>query len=134
MERQKNDAPCKPSPGPWTLKLDGLIRDAHSNIIVVCYNFDDAEHIIGCVNKAGSRTLSHRRPLPPNPDGLNFDRAAWADKAISAFRAETGTDHEDSLGDLLTDLMHWADRAGFDFDLALERARGHYEAETSEAV
>ena len=50
IERRKNDEPSKPSPGPWTLKLDGLIRDAHGNIIVVCYNFEDAEHIIGCVS------------------------------------------------------------------------------------
>ena len=63
----------------------------------------------------------------------NLDRADWADKAIRAFRAETGSDHEDSLGDLLTDLMHWADTRNFDFDAALARARGHYAAEIAEA-
>ena len=40
-------------------------------------------------------------------------------------------DAEEALGDLLTDLMHWSDRSGFDFDAALERARTHYEAETA---
>jgi hypothetical protein len=43
---------------------------------------------------------------------------------------ETGTDQEAALGDLLADLMHWTDRNGQDFDAALDRARGHYEAET----
>lgn len=70
-------------------------------------------------------------PLPPDADGMNFDRASWADKAISAFRAATGTDREDALSDLLADLMHWADRAGYGFDEALDRARSHYEAETA---
>jgi hypothetical protein len=69
-------------------------------------------------------------PLPPDPDGMNFDRASRADKAISAFRDATGTDREDALTDLLADLMHWADRAGYGFREALHRARGHYEAET----
>jgi len=45
--------------------------------------------------------------------------------------AETGTDLEDALADLLADLMHWADRNSHDFDAALERARWHYEAETA---
>jgi hypothetical protein len=80
-----------------------------------------------------ARSAAGRKPspLPPNPDGMNFDRAAWADKAIDAFREATGTDLEDALGDLLADLMHWADRAGYDYDAALDRARGHYEAETA---
>jgi hypothetical protein len=70
-------------------------------------------------------------PLPPDPDGMNFDRAAWADKAIAAFRDATGTDTEDALSDLLADLMHWADRAGYGFNDELDRARRHYEAETA---
>ena len=62
----------------------------------------------------------------------NLDRANWADKAILAFREQTGCEDEESLGDLLTDLMHWADAKNFDFDTALDRARGHYEAECQE--
>lgn len=38
--------------------------------------------------------------------------------------------YEDSLGDLLCDQMRWSDRNNFDFEAALCRARGHYEAET----
>jgi hypothetical protein len=59
----------------------------------------------------------------------NLDRANWADKAVLAFRGETHCDHEESLGDLLCDLMHWADARNFDFDAALDTARMHYQAE-----
>ena len=41
---------------------------------------------------------------------------------------------EDALGDLLGDLMHWADAKGFNFELALLRARHHYEAERAEGA
>jgi hypothetical protein len=68
--------------------------------------------------------------LPPDPEGMNERRSLWAGRAIAEFMAATGTDLEDALPDLLADLMHWCDRAGFDFDTALERGRDHYEAET----
>jgi hypothetical protein len=68
--------------------------------------------------------------LPPDPEGMNDARAEWANEAIKTFMAKTGTDLEDSLGDLLCDLLHWSDRNNFDFDLALDRARGHYTEET----
>ena len=64
----------------------------------------------------------------------NLDRAVWADRAIRTFRQVTGCDHEDSLGDLLGDLMHWSDARNFDFEFALARARGHYEAEIADAA
>ena len=68
--------------------------------------------------------------LPADPEGMNEDRAAWAGSALQNFKQTTGTDLEDSLGDLLADLMHWADRNDFDFGLAIDRARYHYLAET----
>ena len=68
--------------------------------------------------------------FPPDPEGMNDSRAEWAGAALSAFMRETGTDEEDALGDLLADLIHWCDRNKYDFDAALDRARGHYEAET----
>lgn len=71
--------------------------------------------------------------LPPDPEGMNADRAQWADAAIEAFIAETGTEEEDALADLLGDLMHWCDRhdgAG-SFDHALARARNYYQEETT---
>ena len=74
------------------------------------------------------------KTLPPDPDGMNSSRANWAGAALAVFVARTGVDREDSLGDLLTDLMHWADRNNFDFEAALARAECHYAAETGELV
>lgn len=62
----------------------------------------------------------------------NFDRAGWADRALRVFCEQTGCDCEDCLGDLLTDLMHWAAMSRLDFDAALFRARDHYLAEVEE--
>lgn len=59
----------------------------------------------------------------------NLQGALWAEAAVIAFRHANPCDYEDSLGDLLTDLMHWANVRGSDFDAALARARSHYEAE-----
>ncbi len=75
--------------------------------------------------------MIEKSKLPPDPEQTNDDRSAWAQAALSAFITATGTDIEDSLGDLLCDLMHWSDRNNFDFEIALDRARYHYEAETS---
>ncbi len=71
--------------------------------------------------------------LPPDPENMNDQRAEWAAAALNRFCSITGADYEDSLGDLLCDLMHWSDRSNFDFEAALFRARMHYEAETGEA-
>jgi hypothetical protein len=79
-------------------------------------------------NNAG--TNSAQEPLPPDPDGMNDKRASWAGSALAVFMRDTSTEDEDALGDLLADLMHWCDRNNYDFDAALERAHGHYEAET----
>ena len=59
----------------------------------------------------------------------NHDRAEWAAAALRHFQCTTGTDYADSLGDLLCDLMHFADANNFDFKAALTRARGHYAEE-----
>jgi hypothetical protein len=64
----------------------------------------------------------------------NADRAELAAAALRHFERTTGTDHEDALCDLLCDLIHWASVNNFDFDVALCRARGHYQAEFAETV
>ncbi len=68
--------------------------------------------------------------LPPDPDGMNDERAGWAKEALAAFMAATGTDPDDAVSDLLCDLMHWCDRRGVAFRTELARAQGHYDAET----
>ena len=64
----------------------------------------------------------------------NCDRAEWARKALEVFRRETKCDYEDSLGDLLCDLMHLSDFHKFDFEAALIRAHAHYAEEKAEDV
>ena len=72
--------------------------------------------------------------LPPDPDGQNDLRSAWAQEAICAFMEQTGTEPEDALADLLCDLMHWADRNPMiPFSRALDRAKSNYQAETAES-
>jgi len=62
----------------------------------------------------------------------NYDRADWAETAVECFEDATGTDREDALCDLLCNLMHFADREGFDFNAELARARMHYGYEVKE--
>jgi hypothetical protein len=62
----------------------------------------------------------------------NQDRAEWAAGAIRHFQCATGTNWEDAVADLLCDLMHFCDRESFDFGKELDRARMHYQAETTE--
>ena len=62
----------------------------------------------------------------------NAARAQRADAAVRAYMIRTACDREDCLGDLLCDLMHWADKCEFDFAAALDRASDHYAAEQTE--
>lgn len=90
----------------------------------------DEESYCRCPECDCEGKLKDFRKLPPDPEGMNDKRAAWADVALATFITQTGTDKEDAVGDLLGDLMHWCDRNNYDFDAALDRARHHYEAET----
>lgn len=77
------------------------------------------------------RYVGMRSPrLPPDPEGMNDRRAAWAERAVAAFIEETGTDRGDAVTDLLCDLMHWCDRNDREFSAALTRAGRHYSEET----
>ena len=74
---------------------------------------------------------SGSREVPPDPDGLNGRRSGWAASALVAFMQTTGTDQEDAVADLLSDLIHWCDRhMNGTFEHQLSRARGMYEDET----
>lgn len=62
----------------------------------------------------------------------NRDRAAWAQAALDAFKAQTGMQDESNdivLSDLLDDLMHLAQMEGINFTACVERAVGHFVAE-----
>ena len=59
-------------------------------------------------------------------------RITMARIAINTFAAGSDSDREDLLCDLLTDLMHWADRDGLDFFEEYERAKMHYTEEAGQ--
>ncbi len=88
------------------------------------------------VTRMGTSTTTPQKQLPADPDVMNDDRADWAAAAIDAFIDATGADREDALSDLLSDLMHLCDRVDDlgNFKEQLERARGHYEAETASGL
>jgi hypothetical protein len=58
--------------------------------------------------------------------------AEWACRTLLVYQQYTGSNKEDALRDLLSDLMHWADEQGFDFGYELEWARTHYAEEIAE--
>lgn len=70
------------------------------------------------------------KPLTPDPEQLNANRARWAAIVLAEFQRQTGSDPEDAVSDLLADLMHWCDRSGQEFNDELRRALHHYEEET----
>lgn len=82
-----------------------------------------------------TKTKTRRVRLPHDVDGRNDERAGWAEGAITTLQQTTGADRCDALSDLLANLFHWCDRQSVpvDFNRELERARGHYEAETGKA-
>jgi len=73
----------------------------------------------------------HDNPtLPPDPEDMNNDRANWAQIALEAFTAATGTDREDAICDLIADLGHWCDRNNMNLEVEIQRGAWHYDAET----
>jgi hypothetical protein len=71
--------------------------------------------------------------LPTNPKERNDERALWAQVALAAFVAETGTDETTVLVEFLAGVMHWCDRSGESFEDHLERARSWYSEEMNAA-
>jgi hypothetical protein len=75
--------------------------------------------------------------LPPDPEGMNEQRASAAGETLAFFAmkaGELGDDNgldEQNLTDLLADLAHYCDREeGLNLTAIWERARTHYEEET----
>ena len=84
------------------------------------------------IAKAKDMAAQSNTNLPPDPEGMNGRRAGYVAAAIHQFQSSTGTDWEDAVADLLCDLIHFCDRESFNFDKELDRARMHYQAETTE--
>jgi hypothetical protein len=71
-------------------------------------------------------------PLP-DPEDMNDMRVMWAEAALFQFQQHTGTDDEDAMSDLLSDLIHLAHVRGESFANELRRALGHFAEETDPA-
>jgi hypothetical protein len=93
----------------------------------------------------GGRTRIGNTPstgLPPDPEGMNDERAEWALSTIQAFGTTTGECFYDfdgqerdailqqNISDLLGDLAHLCDREGVNLRAMLDRAEHHYNEET----
>jgi hypothetical protein len=61
--------------------------------------------------------------------GTNQEFVRRADNALSSYRDEDPADVEANLTDCLTDLKHWSDAHGVDFDKQLARAEMHHRTE-----
>jgi hypothetical protein len=91
-------------------------------------------HAAGVVRTAkarGKKPKNADRRLPPDPEEMNDDRAAWAGECISLMSEITGCeDGQEAAGDLLANYFHWCDRNGLDMEMMIERARACYRDET----
>jgi hypothetical protein len=99
------------------------------------YNGDDTAIALANAWMAEAEPLA-TDALPADPEGMNDDRAMWAQTALDAFAEVTnmdtaGEDAQTILTDLLADFMHWSDRNGVDFAEVLASAKAHYEEETA---
>lgn len=101
---------------------------------------EDALALAAAIRKATDSpleefALTHYSAVPPDPEGMNDERAEWAEQALTTFGEATRGDYlEDprsNLVDLLCDLRHWADRNAIDFPAALWSSEVHYTEETT---
>lgn len=80
--------------------------------------------------------MSENKPLPPDPEGMNDERAQWAHEGLKTFAVSTGikidVEADTVASGFLADVMHWCDRHRQDFDSLLARARNHYAEETKD--
>jgi hypothetical protein len=92
------------------------------------YNDGQSEAVrvlAAAIARAKNPPANDSPPVQCTPD-VTDDSTAGAAAALQHFQYITGCDYEDSLGDLLRDLMHWGDRNNFDFECALFRAQHQY--------
>ena len=69
------------------------------------------------------------RTIPPDPEGMNEQRAEWGGMAIDQIQNTTGCEPEHALADLLGNLRHWADRSQYDWATEFKRAMDCYAEE-----
>ena len=72
---------------------------------------------------------SRKLLTPPDPEGMNDERAHRAAVAVKAYKAIKGVDPDCLVRDLLSDLRHFCDRNRLDFGKENAIAADHYYAE-----
>ena len=73
--------------------------------------------------------MPKNKRIPIDPEGMNENRAEWAQEAIDVFIVNTRADLGDAVCDLMADLGHWCDRNGMDLAAEIRRGAMHYQAE-----
>jgi hypothetical protein len=69
--------------------------------------YEDCRHAVSYAHEALQQQATpvkrarKGKRLPPDPEGMNDDRAEWAAAALRHFQCTTGTDYDDALTDLL---------------------------------
>lgn len=77
------------------------------------FTYDDAVLIYQQARNPNYRRPAMSKQLPPDPDGMNDARAAWAGQSINLMSTLTGCEPgQEALGDLLCNIFHWGDRNG----------------------
>lgn len=71
---------------------------------------------------------------PDVPDKFGYTLRSRTEKAEGPVNVYMEEDYEQAMVDLLTDLMHLADREGEDFDTLVRKARSHYRAEIDDEL
>lgn len=73
-----------------------------------------------------------RKSIDGPGGATNGTRAEWAEEALAVFREDKypeRDDHEAPIMDLISDLLHLADREGLDGEALLEAGRGMWQDE-----
>jgi hypothetical protein len=75
------------------------------------------------------------KKLPPDPEEMNDQRAAWAQESLEQFASETryrpeDRDWEEIVSDFLSNVRHFCDRTDVNWVACVNRADNHYYEET----
>lgn len=100
----------------------------------MCHYPQEDNHIRATIEAyERSRIGNTPEELPPDPEGMNDQRAAAGESALIYFadkHGERAGGEEQNLAELLVDLAHYCDRNSLNLAAIWERAATHYNEET----
>lgn len=68
--------------------------------------------------------------LPPDPEGLNNDRATWGGYAILMHAHLSNATKAEAPADLICNILHWCDRNRRDYEEVLMQGLSYYTRDT----